>query len=150
MLLSRAIDGHRPARPKGQTLALCGESANFYGWRFSRTSQWKALLLLTVFAANFMVVCHCSARSLPAEHSCCKKKTPCKDDNSCGGMQAVKFNLLEKQTSDPVAIGDVYVSIKLFDWQLTAPEVTYRIIPDSSQPIHSPPDRQSLYQCFLI
>ena len=118
-----------------------------------RNIQWKALLMLTVFAANFMVVCHCSARTMPAQHACCEKKVPCKDgkdDNGCSGMHAVKFNLLEKQTADPVAIGDLYLSVTLFDWQMKAPDEAPQVAPEQSQPLHPPPDLQSLYQVFLI
>jgi len=118
-----------------------------------RTIQWKALIMLTVFAANFMVVCHCSARTMPAQHACCahkQSKTPCKDDNGCSGTHAVKFNLLEKQAADQVTMGDLYLCTTLFDWQLKAPDQQQRTIPEQSHPIHPPPDLQALYQVFLI
>jgi len=92
--------------------------------------------------------------TMPAEtHACCEKKdtrTPCNDNNGCSGMHAVKFNLLEKQAADPVIIGDLYVSVTLFDWQLTTPETAHQPLPDEHQPLHPPPDYQSLYQVFLI
>jgi len=97
-----------------------------------------------------MVVCHCSARTKTPQHSCCEKKTPCKDDNGCSGTHAVKFNLLEKQTADPVMIAEPLVSITLFDWQLKAPDQQPQTIPEQSHPVHPPPDLQSLYQVFLI
>src|ERR1700747_2850500 len=90
----------------------------------SRTIQYKALLLLTVFAANFFIFCHCSARA--AEHaSCCSKnvretgrkacseeeKAPCKDGKECGGMHAVKFNLLEKQAAKKVSAEPVLAAV---------------------------------------
>jgi hypothetical protein len=122
----------------------------------SRTIRYKALLLLTVFAANFFVVCHCSARAArPAEHpSCCSKKVeerpPCKDGNECGGMHAMKFNLLEKQTAKEITTGaQAAMVVSILEWPVRAVHVT-RTFTDTYTYQHPPPDYQSLYQCFLI
>ena len=117
-----------------------------------RTIQWKALLMLTVFAVNFMVVCHCSAQA--TEHTCCAKKEtrpPCKDDNGCSGVHAVKFNLLEKQASSHIELEPVYVFVYTYDWQVAMPaEIRQRSFSCKWLPAYSPPDSQSLYQCFRI
>ena len=122
-----------------------------------RTIQWKALVMLTVFAANFMVVCHCSARAAAAasQHSCCRRaekarsQQPCNDGNGCSGMHAVKFNLLEKQAAHQVTPEPLFpVILALQPPVLEA----ISIIPGPQRPVyqHPPPDLQSLYQCFLI
>ncbi|HVU55429.1 MAG TPA: hypothetical protein VHD83_10260 [Puia sp.] len=119
----------------------------------SGTIQYKALLLLTVFAANFFVVCHCSARV--AEHpSCCSKKeakSPCKEGNECGGMHAVKFNLLEKQAAKQVSpepmLAAVIIHIPQRPLQILH-STSFLVAPRAYK--HPPPDYQSLYQCFLI
>jgi len=117
-----------------------------------RTIQWKALLMLTVFAANFMVVCHCSARA--ERHTCCEKraaKPPCKDDSGCSGMHAVKFNLLEKKASSYIALDPVYTVIFMRGELVLREEIVVnRIFPDKKFYNGSPPDLQSLYQCFRI
>ncbi|MBN9380931.1 MAG: hypothetical protein J0H74_09205 [Chitinophagaceae bacterium] len=119
---------------------------------FVRTIQWKALLMLAVFAVNFMVICHCSVRTMvPA--CCAKKETrhPCNDDNGCSGMHAVKFNLLEKQAAPYVELAPVYAIV------LTREELVLkndpgprRVFSDKAFYTGSPPDLQSLYQCFRI
>ncbi len=54
-----------------------------------KTIQWKALLLLIIFAANFSVVCHCSAHAMPMAPSrmsdCCDKQLRHEDQHSCCG-----------------------------------------------------------------
>ena len=118
-----------------------------------RTIQWKALLMLTVFAANFMVVCHCSARA--AGHACCVKKEhkpPCKDAGGCTGAHAVKFNLTEKQASSKIQIDPLYAVMHAPQPVLIASpadEIDYPC-PQKLPPRYSPPDLLSLYQCFLI
>jgi len=152
MLLSRTIRYKAPKRAGGpsaigQTLDGSSNWANF-----SR-AQLRATLLLAVFAANFFVVCHCSARA--AEHSSCcskqEKKAPCKDGKECGGMHAVKFNLLEKQAAKNVSPEPVLVATIIHLPQ--RPLQTLRgtiFFPDRRSYKHPPPDYQSLYQCFLI
>jgi len=117
-----------------------------------RTIQWKALLMLTVFAANFMVVCHCSARA--EGHTCCEKKEarqPCKDGNGCSGMHAVKFNLLEKKASPHIGLDPLYavVVVYTYDRRMEVAAGIQQTFADK-WPDCSPPDLQSLYQCFRI
>jgi hypothetical protein len=117
--------------------------------------QWKALLLLVVFAASFTVICHCAvATPSCSERSCCEKKTDHKpNDHGCQGMQAVKFNLLEKQAAASVHAGASPVVI-LADASLVLLTPPSRVIrpslPDIWSYKHSPPDLLSLYQRFLI
>ena len=118
-----------------------------------RTIRWKALLMLTVFAANFLVVCHCSARA--EGHACCVKKeqkAPCKDDGGCTGTHAVKFNLAEKQAASKIEIDPYYALMYAPQPVLIAPpadEINY-LCPQKWPPRYSPPDLLSLYQCYLI
>lgn len=119
-----------------------------------RNIQWKALLLLTVFTVNFMAICHCSSGRV-MEHSCCAKKEtrpPCKDDNGCSGKHAVKFNLLEKQVSSHIELDHplyalVYIT---YDQQMEMHAGTEPTSSGKWPPAYSPPDLQSLYQCFRI
>ena len=117
--------------------------------------QWKALLLLVVFTASFTVFCHC-ATAAPAcrERSCCeKKKEQAPNDHGCQGMQAVKFNLQEKQAAASVH-ADASPEVILGDAGLALSTPVFRVerpwLPDTWSYKHSPPDRLSLYQCFLI
>jgi len=69
-------------------------------------------------------------------------------------MQAVKFNLLEKQTADPIHPAPAPLTA-LIVWNeypaITGPIATEkRRLPQQWSDKHSPPDRLSLYQCFLI
>ena len=120
--------------------------------------------MLVVFAANFTVFCHCAARAeiLKGHHSCCEKMA-CADSprrglpegskhSDCQGMQSVRFNLVEKQVSSPVAIGEPLVTVLTIDY-VEAPVATvekgfrrndwwvYR---------YGPPDLQVLYSNFRI
>ncbi|MDO6432513.1 hypothetical protein Q4E93_18050 [Flavitalea sp. BT771] len=120
-----------------------------------RTIQWKALLMLTVFAANFLVVCHCSARAAAPHQSCCSKaenKPPCKDDKGCSGMHAVKFNLKEKQASAKIDVQPLYAIVHTHDWVIasSAGHDIRKSFRHRWPPRYSPPDLLSLYQCFLI
>jgi hypothetical protein len=111
------------------------------------------MLMLTVFAANFLVVCHCSARA--ERHTCCVKKeqkAPCKDDGGCTGTHAVKFNLTEKQASSKIQIDPLYAVMHAPQPVLIvspAEEIFYPC-PRKRPARYSPPDLLSLYQCFLI
>lgn len=134
----------------------------YYLWGMSpaRTIQWKALvqlralLMLTVFAFNFMVICHCHAGVRTAEPTCCAKKgtkPPCNDDNGCSGVQAVKFNLLEKQASPPIELSPLYAIVLTKEEPVLQNEAGFRqVFPDKAFYTGSPPDLQSLYQCFRI
>ena len=119
---------------------------------FARTIQWKVVLMLTVFAANFMVVCHCPVRTV--EHACCAKKEtkpPCNDDNGCSGMHAVKFNLLEKQASPHVELAPLYAIVLIREEPVLKNDAgSQRMLSDKTFYAGSPPDIQSLYQCFRI
>ena len=67
--------------------------------------QWKALLMLVSFSVSFTLFCHCAAMAASAAPHCthCHKKSSKQGDESgCQGMQAIKFNLLEKQTVDHI------------------------------------------------
>jgi hypothetical protein len=114
------------------------------------TIQWKAFFMLVSFAASFTVFCHCEtvAAASCRQRSCCEKKN--KDDHGCQGMQAVKFNLQDKQTAVAIHMAALPMI------SLPAQTAHSTRLPDH-QPIlrtwpdrHSPPDRHSLYQCFLI
>ena len=127
-----------------------------YLWGMSpvRTIQWKALSMLTVFAVNFMVICHCHVRVRAAALTCCAQKEtkpPCNDDNGCSGMQAVKFNLLEKQTSPHIEAGPAYEVVFTREELVLKNDAGFRLMsPDKKFYTGSPPDLQSLYQCFRI
>jgi len=115
--------------------------------------QYKTLFLLAVFAANFFVVCHCSARAAVHPSCCARKedKAPCKDGNECGGMHAVKFNLLEKQAAKQVSAEPTLPAMIIHLPQLSLQVLrTTAFFPGRRPCKHPPPDYQSLYQCFLI
>ena len=125
-----------------------------------RTIQWKALLMLITFTVNFCVICHCAAKAAPAGkaspcHGCCgESKHPTqsgskKHTGDCSGMQAVKFNLLEKQVEGSVGLAELPI---LFITHLHfTPAVTVLPVANSRRIDHYvPPDLQALYQRFLI
>jgi hypothetical protein len=133
------------------------------GW----TIQWKAFLMLVVFTVNFCVVCHCAANAVPRglahHHTCCEKSasknesrhgSPGENPGDCSGMQAVKFNLLEKQVSSPIHSGEQPVLLITHIYSIAAPVLLTtsgsRRLPDEWAYKHAPPDRQALYQSFLI
>jgi hypothetical protein len=119
-----------------------------------RFIQWKAFFMLVSFAASFTVFCHCetvasaAATASCCQRSCCEKKQ--KDDHGCQGMQAVKLNLQDKQTTAafhlevlPMVLVDRGAEER--DFALRSEKVysvfwAYKLFPD----------RQSLYQCFII
>ena len=130
-----------------------------------KTIQWKALLLLIIFAANFSVVCHCSAHAMPMAASrmsdCCDKQSrhedqrashhPCDDKGGCPATHALKFNLLEKQV--PVSFHPEPLFATLVTNHFIVP--VSAALPTRSRECqylhkHSPPDLQALYQRFLI
>jgi len=114
--------------------------------------------MLTVFTVNFGAICHCAAgtAAAPARHSCCshaekapENKQPCNDGNGCSGMHAVKFNLLEKQASQTIAPEPLFpMTLPI---RLLAPAILItKTFPEIPPHKHPPPDRQVLFQCFLI
>ena len=111
--------------------------------------------MLVVFAANFLVFCHCAARAeaAAAHHSCCGKNAPGEPKHSdCQGMQAVRFNLVEKQVASSVVMGELPVAVLDF----------VRFVAPVERPVegfrradwwscrYAPPDRQALYQSYRI
>jgi hypothetical protein len=129
-------------------------TASYNNMAKQRYLRWKAFVMLVAFTASFTVFCHCETAAAAAapRHSCCcgQAKKEKKDDHGCQGMQAVKLNLQDKQTA--VDIHMAALPVISLPPQITRPTQ----LPDH-QPIsrnwpdrHSPPDRQSLYQCFLI
>ena len=122
--------------------------------------QWKALMLLTVFAANLYAVCHCHHRAIsqPAAKTCCAAKhtqserSDCPNKDGCQNDQSIKFSLLDKQTVEKIGINVLAVPAVT----ITVPQTQLTTLPAlvSSQPQwkyeHAPPDRQILYQRFMI
>jgi hypothetical protein len=104
--------------------------------------------MLVSFAASFTVFCHCetaaAATASCCQRSCCEKKK--KDDRGCQGMQAVKLNLQEKQAApafhlDALPMVVVERGIFALRRKIVYPDLlSYKLCPD----------RQSLYNCFLI
>ena len=119
--------------------------------------------MLVVFAANFLVFCHCAARAEACgrAHSCCEKKAcaasrPMSPESSkhsdCQGMQAVRFNLVEKQVSASIGTGELpVVVLSLFPIMVAVSRTDdgFRRM-DWWIYKYSPPDLQVLYQRFLI
>jgi len=128
--------------------------------------KWNALLMLTAFTANFVVFCHCNAAGAaapvasPPIHSCCEKKarsctgTPDPGSSSgCHGMQAMKFNLLEKQLTATIHPTAPPVTDVISDYAVlpAIPATAKKTIPhERGANKHSPPDLLALYQRFLI
>jgi hypothetical protein len=123
--------------------------------------------MLTAFTANFAVFCHCNvasattaAASSSPVHPCCEKKakgctgTPDPGSSSgCHGMQAIKFNLLEKQltaTIHPAAPPTIDV-ISGYAVLPAIPATAKKAIPhERGANKHAPPDLLAFYQRFLI
>jgi hypothetical protein len=125
--------------------------------RITRSIRLKALLMLVAFAASFTVFCHCGtveAAAVVPHHCCCEKKTPPPSGQAgCTGMQAVKFNLVEKQVASPTQLKQLQVTMAVVE--LPAPGASS--LPARHLPLplqwpdkHSPPDLLTFYQCFLI
>src|ERR1700754_3011598 len=131
------------------------------------TIQLKAMMMLVAFTVNFCVICHCAASAAPVMkgghcHACCgsdaekkgEKMTGHATNHGCQGMQAVKFNLLEKQVSSPISSGEQPVMLISFNYSilLTGQLVAKgnRAVSDQWVYKHAPPDLQVLYQRFLI
>ena len=121
-------------------------------WKLSAT-QLKALVMLVAFTTSFTVFCHCATTAVHAT-CCCEKKAPKHSDNrDCQGMQAVKFNLLEKQTADHILASPAPVTAIIttnITLEPALPGTEKKKLPEQWSYKHSPPDRHSLYQCFLI
>src|ERR1700761_5175476 len=121
--------------------------------------QWKALVMLVSFSVSFTLFCHCAAMaSVAAAPHCihCHKKTSKKTDapEGCQGMQAVKFNLLEKQTADHIfpAPAPLTTFIALYGQPINTFLLAQNSTPrqQSWSYKHSPPNILSLHQRFLI
>jgi hypothetical protein len=66
-------------------------------------------------------------------------------------MQAVKFNLLEKQVSPHIELSPLYVIVLTREEPVLRNDAGFRqTFPDKAFYTGSPPDLQSLYQCFRI
>lgn len=99
--------------------------------------------MLVTFAASFTVFCHCEKVS-----SCCEKKK--KDDHGCQGMAAVKFNLREKQAVAAFHLEALTIELPAHQFREAPERRTESGFSVFWSYKHSPPNRQSLYQCFLI
>lgn len=124
--------------------------------------------MLTAFTANFAVFCHCNdarAEAAPAAsssliHPCCEKTSKgCagKPDPSsplgCHGMQAMKFNLLEKQLTAAIHPAAPPAIDVISDYAVlpAIPATAKKAIPhERGANRHAPPDLLALYQRFLI
>lgn len=125
--------------------------------------QWKALFLLVTFTASFSVFCHCECSAAIVakahHHSCCDKMSQTtapekkQQHGDCQGMQAVRFHLLEKQAADHVHPAPAPLTA-VVQWAeqpvKTLTQTEKRKLPQQWSYKHSPPNRLSLYQCFLI
>jgi hypothetical protein len=113
--------------------------------------------MLVTFSVSFTLFCHCAAMAAavakPAHCQHCHKKASNKmDDTGCQGMQAVKFNLLEKQTANAIHPAPTPLTA-LIAWNEFPLPIAFpqkRTQPQQWSYKHSPPDLLSLYQCFLI
>ena len=119
------------------------------------------MLMLVAFTVNFCVICHCAASAGPVMkgghcHGCCGSGGMKKEGgkHGCQGMQAVKFNLLEKQVSSSISSGEQPVMLISFYYSILVP---YRLVVDGNRAVpdqwvyeHAPPNLQVLYQRFLI
>jgi hypothetical protein len=121
--------------------------------------------MLVAFTASFTVFCHCETATTPAaprcKNSCCgeknadrdcgKKTEHKKDDHGCQGMQAVKFNLQDKQTATAIHMAPILMVVLPM---IPIARVRQSAEPKSLSPAwpdrHSPPDLLLLHQCFLI
>jgi len=94
-----------------------------------------AFMLLLAFTANFTVFCHCAKAQ---KHSCCcgkkEKKGP------CNSVQAVKFNLVEKQLADAIQAAPIPV--------IGAAKGLKPATPDNAK--HPPPDILVFQRRLLI
>lgn len=127
--------------------------------------QIKAFFLMAIFASDFFAVCRCPGEVSAALSSfmrmkgkyahccCCQKAPPCKGEKRCPGMQAVKFNLLEKKAAATVCLNPVDAMAVLMPGY-AVPMVegvpAQRNVSSWYLPPHAPPDRLVLYHCFLI
>jgi len=123
--------------------------------------KWNALLMLTAFTANFAVFCHCNearAEAAPAAssspvHTCCAGTPDPASPLGCHGMQAMKFNLLEKQLTATIhpAAPPVTDVISHYAVLSAIPSTAKKTIPhERGANKHAPPDLLALYQRFLI
>jgi len=103
-----------------------------------------SLVLLAAFTANFTVFCHCATAQ---KRSCCCEKQEKK--GPCHSVQAVKFNLVEKQLADHIQAAPVPVIEHLIQHPLTEPTRLPAPAPPNNAK-HPPPDILTLQQRLLI
>lgn len=113
--------------------------------------------MLVTFSVSFTVFCHCAATAAAAPAHCqhCHKKASKQPgDSGCQGMLAVKFNLLEKQTADFIHVSPAPLMALIARAEcplsISPAPTEKRQLPELWSYKHSPPDRLSLYQSFLI
>ena len=109
--------------------------------------------MLVSFAASFTVFCHCETATAASccQRSCCEKKPEQKKtDHGCQGMQAVKFNLQDKQTAAAIHMAALPVIILPTQVAQSIHLPDHQPIPQTWRDRHSPPDRLSLHKCFQI
>jgi hypothetical protein len=126
-------------------------TASYNNMAKQRYMRWKALIMLVSFTASFTVFCHCETVAPAAsccQRSCGEKKK--KDDHGCQGMQAVKLNLQDKQTAVAIHMAAIPVIILPTKTAQSIQLPDHQPIPQTWPDRHSPPDRHSLYQCFVI
>lgn len=72
--------------------------------------------------------------------------------SDCQGMQAVRFNLVEKQVAAPVALGEPPVILLIVDYVVPPVAKIEKGFRRNEWWVYKygPPDLQVLYQCFLI
>jgi hypothetical protein len=112
--------------------------------------QWKAFVMLVAFAASFTVFCHCETvvAASCSQRSCCEKKK--KDDHGCQGMQAVKLNLQEKQAVASFHLAALPMTLVERGVGKRNGALRPKKVCSDSWAYELSPNRQSLYQCFLI
>ena len=103
-----------------------------------------SLVLLAAFTVNFTVFCHCATAQ---KHSCCCEKKEKK--GPCHSVQAVKFNLVERQLADPIQAAPLPVIELIIQHPMTeSVKPPIPATPDDAK--HPPPDILTLQQRLLI
>jgi hypothetical protein len=141
--------------------------------------KFKALFMLTVFAANFCAVCHCRHLAMMdvmydasnqskmhqgkadctdrhcTDTNCASTKTPSNGKGDCSRTQAIKFSLLEKQTAQKINLHPLsFTSLTdnfIYPIDLPLPSIKKGddILKEWLNK-QSPPNFQALFQSFLI
>jgi hypothetical protein len=101
-------------------------------------------MLLLALTANFTVFCHCAKAQ---KHMCCCEKKEKK--GPCNSVQAVKFNLVEKQLADAIQAAPIPVIGILIQHPLIgAAKVLKPATPHNAK--HPPPDILAFQRRLLI